>query len=99
MKRILNVLTWAIRLFLFLFIFLFALKNSEPVVLQFFFGRSWTAPLTLMILAAFVAGVILGVLCMAGLLFRERRTSARLRRDHARAIAEKEAEPHPPVVY
>ncbi|MDR2165879.1 MAG: LapA family protein [Zoogloeaceae bacterium] len=85
--RVLSVLTWAIRLFIFLFILVLALKNSAPVEVRFFFDHAWQIPLALLIVSVFVAGVLLGVLVMAGVLFRERRVSARLRRDLERAAA------------
>ncbi len=79
-----RVLTWVLRLLLFLFMFVFALKNTGPVNLQFFFGQVWQLPLVLLLLGFFAVGILLGVLAVAGALFRERRVSAALRRDLSR---------------
>ena len=84
-----SVLIWILRLLLFLFVLLFALRNTETVTLNFFFGHSWDAPLVLWLLAVFITGVLLGILAMVGPLFRARRALTRLRR---------EAEQHVPAV-
>ncbi len=79
-----RILTWVLRLALFLFMFVFALKNTGPVRLQFFFGQVWQLPLVLLLLGFFAVGILLGILAVAGSLFRERRCSAALRRELAR---------------
>jgi uncharacterized integral membrane protein len=76
-----RVLTWGLRLLLFLFLFLFALKNTDLVRLNFFFGQAWEAPLVLVLLAFFAAGSLLGVLAMAGTLFKARREVSRLKKE------------------
>lgn len=80
-----RILTWVLRLLLFVFMFVFALKNTATVNLQFFFGQVWQLPLVLLLLGFFAAGILLGVLAVAGALFQERRIAAALRRDLARA--------------
>lgn len=82
-----RVLTWGLRLLLFLFLFLFALKNAEPVRLNFFFGQVWEAPLSLVLVAFFAAGCLLGVLAIAGALFKARREAGRLKKELDRANA------------
>jgi uncharacterized integral membrane protein len=82
--RVLNVLTWVVRIFLFLFLFIFALMNTEPVKLRFFLSHAWEVPLVFLLLIFFAGGVFLGLLAMTGALFRERRASALLRRELAR---------------
>ncbi|GHT91480.1 hypothetical protein AGMMS49545_07510 [Betaproteobacteria bacterium] len=82
-----RVLTWGLRLLLFLFLFLFALKNAEPARLHFFFGQVWVAPLSLVLVAFFAAGSLLGVLAMAGSLFGARREAGRLKKELDRAHA------------
>ena len=82
-----RVLTWGLRLLLFLFLLLFALKNTEPAKLRFFFGQVWEAPLVLVLLAFFAAGSLLGVLAMAGTLFKARRETGRLKKELAHANA------------
>lgn len=78
---IMRFLTWAIRLLLFFVTLLFALKNSDPVNLQFFFGQAWRIPLVLLLLGFFAVGILFGILAVAEVLFKERRISAALRRD------------------
>jgi uncharacterized integral membrane protein len=65
--------TWVLRVFLFLVLFLFALKNYEVVPLKFYFDIEWRAPLVLLLLIFFAAGIALGVLACLPRLFRSRR--------------------------
>jgi uncharacterized integral membrane protein len=94
-----RVLTWGLRLLLFLFLFLFALKNTEPASLKFFFGQVWEAPLVLVLVAFFAAGSLLGVLAMAGTLFKARREVGRLKKElaHANAAIAASAPPAIPI--
>ncbi len=75
-----TALTWAIRLIIFVALLVFATQNTEPVSLRFFAGQIWQAPLVLVLLAFFVGGVILGALSLLGVIFRQRREIARLKR-------------------
>ena len=65
--------SWAARVLLFLFLFAFAVKNTDLVSVRFFLGAVWHAPLVIVMLVFFVAGVVLAVLAMLGTLFRLRR--------------------------
>jgi uncharacterized integral membrane protein len=78
---------WILRVFLFLVLFLFALKNYEVVPLKFYFDLEWRAPLVLLLLIFFAAGMALGVLACLPRLFRQRRELA------AVAAAKKRAGP------
>lgn len=75
-----TALTWAIRLIIFAFLLVFAIQNTDPVNLHFFFDQAWQAPLVIVLLAFFAGGAILGVLSVAGVLFRQRREISRLKR-------------------
>ena len=44
----------------------FAIKNVEPVELQYYLGFRWKAPLSLMLLTSLLAGVIIGTPVMCG---------------------------------
>lgn len=66
-------ITWGLRLLLFLILFLFALKNYEIVSLRFYFDLEWRAPLVLLLLIFFAAGMALGVLACLPRMFRQRR--------------------------
>lgn len=76
-----RALLWGCRIFIFLFLFAFALKNTELVSVRFFFDSFWQAPLVIIVLAFFVAGAVLGVLSLLGVVFRLRREVSRLKRE------------------
>jgi uncharacterized integral membrane protein len=87
-----HALLWCFRAFIFLFLLVFALKNTEPVTISFFFDTSWQAPLIIVALAFFAAGVVLGLLGLLGTIFRLRREIRRLRRE-ARAVEPNQESP------
>ena len=78
-------ITWVLRVFLFLVLFLFALKNYEVVPLKFYFDIEWRAPLVLLLLIFFAAGIALGVLACLPRLFRQRRELSALAATQKRA--------------
>ena len=57
-------LMWLLKAAIFFTLFAFALNNQQDTIVHFFFGTQWRAPLVLVVLAAFAAGVVLGVLGM-----------------------------------
>ena len=82
-------LTGAVRMVLFLILFLFAIKNHELATLRFYFDLEWKAPLVLLLLIFFAAGVAAGLLACLPRLFRQRREvmalAAQLRQTQAAA--------------
>jgi len=78
-------LIWLLRVIVFIALFGLAVKNSEPVDLRFFLGGTWQAPLSLVILAAFFAGAVIGLTVTVAALMRQgrelRHLHTRLRRD------------------
>jgi uncharacterized integral membrane protein len=64
MNKILSWLFALLKLGLFFTLFAFALNNLEDVNLKFFFGKQWTGPMILVVLAVFSLGVMVGVLGM-----------------------------------
>lgn len=88
-----KILTWALRLIIFLFLFAFAAQNTEPVNLHLIAGPVWQAPLVIVLLAFFAAGVLLGVLSLLGVIFSQRREIARLRRQSEKPAAPVVIEP------
>ncbi len=74
-------LVWIFRTALFLLALGFAIKNDQPVVLNYFFGYTWKASLVVVLLSFFSAGVLIGVLSMFASLFSQRRELARLKRE------------------
>lgn len=75
-----TVLNWAIRLIIFSFLLIFAIRNTQPTSLRFILDYVWEAPLVIVLLVFFASGAILGVLSVLGVIFRQRREIARLRR-------------------
>ena len=57
MQAIFRLLRWALKAALFFTLFAFALNNQHEATVHFFFGTFWRAPLVLVVLAAFSAGV------------------------------------------
>jgi len=68
-----RVLTWLLRAFVFFALFAFALNNQQTVIVHWFFGIDWAAPLVIVVLIAFGSGCALGVLAMLPLWWRQRR--------------------------
>jgi uncharacterized integral membrane protein len=93
-----RILTWAIRIALFVLLLAFAAKNTDPVMLRFYFGLAWQAPLVAILLAFFAAGVALGLAAMFGSWFAQRRQIAQLeRRESARKEIESGIASQPPA--
>jgi len=67
---------WLLRALLFLVLFAFALNNQQPVAVQGFFGTQWQTSLAWVLLLAFAAGALLGVLAMLPRWWRARLANA-----------------------
>jgi lipopolysaccharide assembly protein A len=80
-------LSWLLKAAIFFTLFAFALNNQQDVTLNFFFGTAWRAPLVLVVLAVFTAGVVVGVLGMVPRWWRQRRVVRQLRPAGAEASA------------
>ncbi|CAM5216971.1 Putative integral membrane protein OS=Castellaniella defragrans OX=75697 GN=HNR28_000870 PE=4 SV=1 [Castellaniella defragrans] len=88
-------LVWILRLVIFVIVLLFALKNTAPVDVGFFADHSvHQVPLIVVMLIAFLLGLVFGLLVAALAIVRRRREINRLRRELARA---QEATARPPV--
>lgn len=74
-------LRWILRSVLFLLLLGFAIKNTDPVVVRYFLGWEWRAPLTLVLLIFFAGGAGLGALAGVGWLYNQRRELLQLRRE------------------
>ena len=57
-------LVWLLKAAIFFTLFAFALNNQHLATVHFFFGHQWSAPLVLVVLAAFAAGLAVGALGM-----------------------------------
>ena len=67
---------WLLKAAIFFTLFAFALNNQQDATVHFFFGTQWRAPLVLVVLTAFAAGLVVGVLGMVPRWWRHR-TAAR----------------------
>lgn len=76
---------WLLKAAIFFTLFAFALNNQQVVSVNFFFGTVWQAPQVLVVLAAFTAGVALGILVMVPRWWKNRRSAA------AKTIADNKA--------
>jgi putative membrane protein len=78
-------LIWLLRVIVFVALFGLAVKNSAPVELRFYLDGVWQAPLSLVILAAFFAGAVIGLTATVVTLVRQgrelRHLHTRLRHD------------------
>ena len=72
-----RVILWALRAFIFFTLFAFALNNEQPVVLHWFFGATWKAPLVIVVLVACACGAALGVMAMVPAWWKHRRVARR----------------------
>lgn len=63
-------------LVIFLAILGLALRNTQPVTLHYYLGAEWTAPLVLVLMIAFSAGALIGILACLPLLVSQRRRHA-----------------------
>jgi uncharacterized integral membrane protein len=79
MKQIVWLFKWLLKAAIFFTLFAFALNNQGDVTVHFFFGYRWTAPMVLVVLSAFGAGLIIGILGMVPRWWRHRRDAARAR--------------------
>jgi len=59
----------------------FAVKNSEPVTLQYYLGVDWQAPLVVVLFVVFAIGVVAGVAASFSYLYRQRRELLSLKRE------------------
>jgi uncharacterized integral membrane protein len=66
---------WLLRAFVFFALFAFALNNQQAVVVHWFFGVDWSAPLVIVVLIAFGAGCAIGVLAMVPSWWRQWRVA------------------------
>ncbi|HXE22961.1 MAG TPA: LapA family protein [Rhodoferax sp.] len=73
-------LMWLLKAAIFFTLFAFALNNQQDTTVHFFFGAQWRAPLVLVVLAAFAAGVVLGVLGMVPRWWKHRASAKAARR-------------------
>ena len=87
---------WFIRLCIVLILVWFAVKNSQDVTIKGLPGQVWEAPLVFILLAVFIAGMVIGLLAWVPTVVRQRRELGRLRRGAAAQPAPVPPLPEPP---
>ena len=83
MKNLMWLLKWILKAAIFFALFAFALNNQQDATVHLFFGTEWRAPLVLVVLAAFAAGLVAGVLAMVPRWWKQRSAASRARRQTA----------------
>ena len=83
-----TILTWAIRLCIISLLVIFSVQNTEPVLLRFLPDQVWQAPLVIVLLVFTASGVLLGILSMLGVIYRQRREITRWKRAAAVDLSE-----------
>ena len=68
-------LAWLLKAAIFFTLFAFALNNQQDATVHFFFGTAWTAPLVLVVLVAFAAGLVVGALGMVPRWWKHRKAA------------------------
>jgi uncharacterized integral membrane protein len=75
LKTLINILIWLLRAVVFIALLGLSIKNSGPMELRFFFDQNWTAPVSVVVLAVFAAGVVVGLTAaLSSFLLRRPRT-------------------------
>jgi uncharacterized integral membrane protein len=64
MSKFVRLLKWILKAAVFFVLLAFALNNQQDAIVNLLFGRQWHAPMTLVVLAAFALGIVVGVLGM-----------------------------------
>lgn len=70
-------LLWLLKAAIFFTLFAFALNNQQDATVHLFFGTQWRAPLVLVVLSAFAAGLVVGVLGMVPRWWKHRSAARR----------------------
>lgn len=83
MKHLMWLLKWVLKAAIFFTLFAFALNNQQDATVHFFFGTEWRAPLVLVVLTAFAAGLVVGVLGMVPRWWKHRSAASRARQTTA----------------
>lgn len=79
LSRLAQIAAWLVKGLLFLLLLGLAIKNSDPVVLRYYLGVEWQAPMALVLFVFFVAGAVMGLVAMLGPWVRQRSEIRRLR--------------------
>lgn len=94
MKQLTWLLKWILRAAIFFALLAFALNNQQDVTVNLVFGHEWTAPMVLVVLAAFTLGLIAGVLGMLPRWLKQRRAARRARKQANIDLSSIDPKPH-----
>jgi putative membrane protein len=83
MNNLMWLLKWVLKAVIFFVLFAFALNNQQDATVHFFVNTEWRAPLVLVVLAAFAAGLAVGVFAMVPRWWRQRSAANRAQRQLA----------------
>ena len=86
-----RLLGWILKFALFMAVLTFAIKNTDLVTVRYYFGGEWQAPLIFILMLAFCAGVVAGLLASLSQWVRQRRELGALRRELRSANRDREA--------
>ena len=85
--------TWLLKAAIFFTLFAFALNNQQDATVHFFFGTQWRAPMVLVVLTVFAAGLFAGVLGMVPRWWKHRAAARRVHPAPAAAVASETGAP------
>jgi putative membrane protein len=80
-----KTLVWLLRIVIFILLFGLAVKNSGSIQLRFFLDMNWQWPLSLVLLATFAGGAVVGMSAGFATMVRQRREIGRLGRANSPA--------------
>jgi uncharacterized integral membrane protein len=92
-----QALAWIFRIAIVLVLVWFAVRNSQVVTLHGLPEQSWQAPLVFVVLVAFTAGVVIGLLAWLPTVVRQRREVGRLRKSATAPATPAVPVPAPPA--
>ena len=78
-----RILLLVLKIVLFLLLLGFAFRNTDSVVVHYFPGAEWQAPLVVVLLVFFGIGIAAGVMACLGIIVRQRREILGLKREAA----------------
>jgi lipopolysaccharide assembly protein A len=90
-------LMWLLKAAIFFTLFAFALNNQQAVAVNFFFGTVWKAPLVMVVLSVFAAGLALGVLLMMPRWWKKRHSGSNVSMGNSQWASTLEASPAPAI--
>lgn len=92
LSRLAQIAAWLLKGVLFLLLLGLAIKNSEPVILRYYLGLEWQAPMSLVLFVFFVAGALMGLVAMLAPWVRQRSELRRLRAELSHAGSRDDAD-------